>query len=201
MFNQISGKIISITPTSLQIENHGLGYQIFISLNTYTRVKDLKEARIFTYCIIKNESQAVSGFAIYGFAEESEKNLFMDLISVSGVGNNTAQLILSSFEPDVLSQVIASGDALSLQKVKGIGAKTAQRVIIDLKDKFLRGAGDMKFPVHKGNTIREESLSALLTLGFGRSLAEKAIDRAIREKQGDDTVEKLIKSALGFLSS
>src|SRR5688500_12715504 len=150
MFNQISGKIISITPTSLQIENHGLGYLIFISLNTYSRVKDLKEARIFTHCIIKNESQAVSGFAIYEFAEETEKNLFMDLISVSGVGNNTAQLILSSFEPEVLIQVIASGDANSLQKVKGIGAKTAQRVIIDLKDKFLRGAGDMKIPVHKG---------------------------------------------------
>ena len=114
------------------------------------------------HCIIKTESQATSLFGIYGFADEQEKNVFMDLVSVSGVGNNTAQLILSSFEPGDLIQAIGTGNIAALQKVKGIGNKTAQRIIIDLKDKILKSAGDVKFTAAVGNTLKDESLSALL---------------------------------------
>ncbi len=178
-----------------------MGYQVQISLHTYSAIKDLKEVQLFTHCIIKNESQASSLFAIFGFAEETERTLFMELISVSGVGNNTAQLILSSFEPHRLIQSIASGDVGALQKVKGIGSKTAQRIIIDLKDKMSKSSGDLKIPVLEGNRQREESLSALLTLGFSRIPAEKAVDKAIRENGSDTTVELIIKGALGYLSS
>lgn len=125
----------------------------------------------------------------------------MDLVSVSGVGNNTAQLILSSFEPGDLIQAIGTGNIAALQKVKGIGNKTAQRIIIDLKDKILKSAGDVKFTAAVGNTLKDESLSALLTLGFNRISAEKAIDKALKNSSSETTVEQIIKTALGFLSS
>lgn len=201
MYFYICGKVRSVSPTSVIIDNQGIGYQIQISLHTYSAIKDLKEVQLFTHCIIKNESQASSLFAIFGFAEEAERSLFMELISVSGVGNNTAQLILSSFEPHRLIQSIASGDVGALQKVKGIGSKTAQRIIIDLKDKMSKSSGDYKIPVLEGNRQREESLSALLTLGFSRIPAEKAVEKAIRENGSDATVELIIKAALGYLSS
>ncbi len=201
MYFYICGKIRSVSPTSVIIDNQGMGYQVQISLHTYSAIKDLKEVQLFTHCIIKNESQASSLFAIFGFAEEAERKLFMELISVSGVGNNTAQLILSSFEPHRLIQSIASGDVGALQKVKGIGSKTAQRIIIDLKDKMSKSSGDLKIPVLEGNRQREESLSALLTLGFSRIPAEKAVDKVIRENGSEATVELIIKGALGYLSS
>lgn len=183
------------------LENQGMGFHILISLHTYSAIKDQSEIRLFTHCILKTESQAVAQFALYGFAEEQEKNLFMELISVSGVGNNTAQLILSSFEPGNLVQAIATGDVAALQKVKGIGSKTAQRIIIDLKDKIGKSAGDLKITVKPGNTVRDESLSALLTLGFSRGAAEKAVEKVMREQATGTTVEKVIKAALNFLAS
>jgi holliday junction DNA helicase RuvA len=201
MYTFITGRLLSVSPTSVLLDNNGLGYQINISLHTYSRIKDEKEVRLLTHCVLRNESQAVSTFAIYGFAEEAERSLFMDLISVSGVGNNTAQLILSSIEPATLTSVIASGDSASLQRVKGIGAKTAQRIIIDLKDKAARQAVSPLISSGAGNTVRSESLSALLTLGFGRAAAEKAVDKAIAKGTGQASVEEIIKMALGFLAS
>lgn len=201
MYAYICGKIGAVSPTSVLIDNQGMGFQVQISLHTYSAIKELKEVQLYTHCIIKVESQAVSQFAIYGFADEKERSLFLDLISVSGVGNNTAQLILSSFEPGDLVNVIASGNVGALQKVKGIGSKSAQRIIIDLKDKILKSVGELKIPVFAGNTIKEESLSALVTLGFTRMNAEKAVEKAMREKSDDATVEKIIKAALGYLSS
>ena len=201
MYAYICGKVRAVSPTSVLIDNQGMGYQVQISLHTYSAIKELKEVQLYTHCIIKVESQAVSQFAIYGFADEKERSLFLDLISVSGVGNNTAQLILSSFEPGDLVNVIASGNVGALQKVKGIGSKSAQRIIIDLKDKILKSVGELKIPVFAGNTIKEESLSALVTLGFTRMNAEKAVEKAMREKSVDATVEKIIKAALGYLSS
>ncbi|MBL0340345.1 MAG: Holliday junction branch migration protein RuvA [Bacteroidetes bacterium] len=201
MYSYICGNIRALNPTSVLIDNQGMGYQIQISLHTYSAIKDLKEVQLFTHCIIKVESQAVSQFAIYGFADEKERSLFLDLISVSGVGNNTAQLILSSFEPGDLVQVIATGNVGALQKVKGIGSKSAQRIIIDLKDKILKSVGELKIPVFLGNTIKEESLSALMTLGFNRLNAEKAVEKAIKGNPEGASVEKIIKAALGYLSS
>jgi holliday junction DNA helicase RuvA len=201
MYSYICGKIRAISPTSVLIDNQGIGYFIHISLQTYSIIKDNNEAQVYTHCVIKNENQSSSVFAIYGFATEQERSVFLNLISVSGVGNNTAQLILSSFEPTDLVQVIASGDAGTLQKVKGIGTKTAQRIVLELKDKMVKGAGDNQIPVSKGNTIREESLSALVTLGFNRLAADRAVDKSLKEHSQDATVEKIIKSALSYLSS
>lgn len=201
MYFYICGKVRAVSPTSVIIDNQGIGFQVQISLHTYAAIKELKEVQLYTHCILKTESQAAAIFAIYGFADEQERALFMELISVSGVGNNTAQLILSSFEPSRLVQSIATGDVAALQKVKGIGSKTAQRIIIDLKDKMAKTTADFKIPLSEGNTQREESLSALLTLGFSRIPAEKAIDKAIRDHSSSATVELLIKAALGYLSS
>jgi Holliday junction DNA helicase RuvA len=201
MYAYISGKVKSLNPTSVVIENQGMGFVVLISLHTYSAIKEHPEIRLFTHCILKTESQAVAQFAIYGFADEQEKNLFMELISVSGVGNNTALLILSSFEPGSLVQAIGSGDVAALQKVKGIGSKTAQRIIVDLKDKIGKSSGDYKITLSQGNTVRDESLSALLTLGFSRGVSEKAVEKAIRELASGATVEKVIKSALNYLAS
>ena len=201
MYSYISGKVRSITPTSVLIDNRGMGFLIQISLHTYSALKDLQEAQVYTHCVIKTENQANSLFVIYGFADEQERSLFQQLVSVSGVGNNTAQLILSSFEPSDLVQVLASGNVGALQKVKGIGSKTAQRIIIDLKDKVLKEAGSINITSRSGNTTRDEALSALLTLGFNRITAEKAVDRSLKDQPQGSNVEQIIKSALGHLST
>ena len=201
MYSYIRGEIRSLTPTSVLIDNQGMGFHIHISLQTFSALKDLKQAQVFTHCVIKNESQASSVFSIYGFASEQERDLFLDLVSVSGVGNNTAQLILSSFVPASLVSSIASGNAAALQKVKGIGGKTAQRIVLDLRDRMQKQPGLSNLPSLSGNTLREESLSALLTLGFNRLAAEKAVDKALSGSGQEASVEKVIKSALSFLSS
>jgi Holliday junction DNA helicase RuvA len=201
MYSYICGKIRTISPTTVLLDNGGLGFQIQISLHTYSAIKDLKEVQLFTHCILKNENQAVSVFAIYGFAREAERILFMQLISVSGVGNNTAQLILSSFGPSDLVQAIASGNVAALQRVKGIGSKTAQRIIVDLRDKIAKTSVHTEIPVPGGNTLRDEALSALLTLGFARAAAEKALDRAFAGLKGEANVESVIKAALNQLST
>jgi holliday junction DNA helicase RuvA len=201
MYSYISGKIRAISPTSVLIDNQGMGFQVQISLHTYSALKEQQEAQIFTHCVIKTENQANSLFVIYGFSNEQERSLFLQLVSVSGVGNNTAQLILSSFEPSDLVQVIATGNVPALQKVKGIGSKTAQRIIIDLKDKILKENNSVNFKVAVGNTTKDEALSALLTLGFTRLAAEKAVEKSSKELSNDSSVEMLIKTALGHLSS
>lgn len=201
MFSYLCGDIRALTPTSVLIDNQGIGYLIHISLQTYTAIKEQKQVQVFTHCVIKNESQATSYFAIFGFATEQERNLYLDLVSVSGVGNSTALLILSSFEPAALTSAIASGNAAALQKVKGIGTKTAQRIVLDLRDRMQKTPGVLIATSVSGNTLRDEALSALLTLGFTRLAAEKAVDKALSGNADDTKVEQIIKSALSFLSS
>lgn len=202
MFSYLHGKIKSLNPTSVLMEIQGAGYQIQISLQTYAALKGQSEALIHTFCVIKAENQSNSFFSIYGFATEQERQLFLQLVSVSGVGHNTAQLILSSFDPDRLVRVIASGDSSTMMKVKGIGGKTAQRIIIDLKDKIGKGLPDAVLAgTSVGNNVNDEALSALMTLGFNRASAEKALMKSTKELGGDAKVEELIKSALGHLAS
>lgn len=202
MYSYIQGKVKSLSPTAVLLENQGIGYHIQISLQTYSAIKDLQEAKIFTFCVIKAENQSNSFFSIYGFATDQERQLFLQLVSVSGVGHNTAQLILSSFESDQLVRVIASGDSATMMKVKGIGGKTAQRIIIDLKDKIGKGLPELAtIGMVSGNNVNEEALSALLTLGFNRAAAEKALAKSTKELGSDTKVEDLIKSALGHLAS
>ena len=193
MYDHIKGTLTSINPTQAVIDCGGVGYVLHISLVTYSAIKELPAIQLLAHLIVREDAQE-----LYGFATEEERALFRQLISVSGVGASTARMILSSMPPDDLRSKIASGDSVSLQRIKGIGTKTAQRIIIDLRDKVLKTAGGSVISSSPYNTVRNEALSALIILGFGRPNAEKAIDQALRQ-QPLMTIEQVIKAALNLL--
>lgn len=194
MYDYLSGKIAALSPTQAVIECNGIGYSIQISLNTYSQIKEKQSVKIFTHLVIREDAHE-----LFGFADEDERAMFRQLIGVSGVGSTTARMILSSLSPSELKNKISSSDAASLQKVKGIGSKTALRIIVDLKDKMQKlTLIDMaSAPSH--NTTRQEALSALLTLGFARSAAEKALEQSSRNSNAALSVEEWIKAALALL--
>jgi Holliday junction DNA helicase RuvA len=164
-----------------------------ISLNTFSKIKDLREVKLFTHFHVREDAQI-----FYGFADEPERELFRYLLSVSGVGASTARLILSSLSSEELFDAITQGKAAVLQGVKGIGGKTAQRIVIDLKDKLTKADISIEKVDFSHNTLKDEALSGLLILGFNKSVASKTIDRVV--KQGSvDSVEALIKEALKIL--
>lgn len=193
MYEFLSGKLVTKNPAYVVIENNGIGYMVNISLNTFSKVKDLQEAKLYTHFHVREDAQI-----FYGFADEAERELFRYLLSVSGVGASTARLILSSLSTEDLYDAITLGKAAVLQNVKGIGGKTAQRIVIDLKDKLTKADIGIEKVDFSHNTLKDEALSGLLILGFNKSVASKAIDRAV--KQGSvDSVEVLIKEALKIL--
>jgi holliday junction DNA helicase RuvA len=196
MIAYIKGEIAHKSPTFIIVEAAGLGYHINISLYTYARVEKLESVKILTHLHIKEDAHT-----LYGFADSAERSLFVHLISVSGIGPNTAQLILSSMNPDELRAAIIGEDVNALQRLKGVGPKTAKRIILDLKDKMMKDSGGEPIalaPQH--NTIREEALSALVALQFNRIQAQKALNRILNDKPGVAGVEELIKLALKELS-
>jgi Holliday junction DNA helicase RuvA len=190
MIYHLKGQLIEKNPTHVVIDCNGVGYFIHISLHTFSLLKNSEAIQLYTHLQVKEDSHT-----LYGFMEKSERELFRLLISVSGVGSSTARTMLSSLEPKQIIEAIASGDAATIQKIKGIGTKTAQRVILDLKDKILKVFGVDEIFVSQNNTNREEALSALETLGFLRKPAEKVVDRIMKETT-DPTVETLIKLSL-----
>jgi len=194
MIAYIQGTITHKDPNHLIVEAGGIGYQIRISLYTYAALKNSDKAKVLTYLSIKEDSHT-----LFGFSEELEKKIFLDLISISGVGPGTAMMVLSSLNPAEIQHAIASEDLRTIQAVKGIGAKTAQRIILELKDKMKKDQlVSPEFRQNTGslhNTIRQEALSAMTTLGFAKAEAEKRIE-AILKKQPDLTLEELIKIAL-----
>ena len=194
MYEYITGKLTIKTATYVVVETGGIGYNINISLNTYSKIKDLDVCKIYTHLAIKEDAHT-----LFGVADETEKKLFRHLISVSGVGATTARMILSSLSPPELHQCIVTGNAPVLQNVKGIGAKSAQRIIIDLKDKLAKEAPGEFLPTSLRNTNREEALSALVTLGFAKNSAEKSLDTVLKSGEDSMSVETLIKSALNNL--
>ena len=194
MYDYISGKIISKTATHIILECAGIGYQLHISLNTYSKINEGSHCKIFTHLSIKEDAHT-----LYGFADEDERSMFRNLISVTGVGAATARMMLSSLSPVEIARAIVTGNAPVLQNIKGIGSKSAQRIIIDLKDKLSKAEINTKIISVIHNTNREEALSALLTLGFAKNAAEKSLDYTIKSKGADLSVEDLIKSALGNL--
>lgn len=194
MYSFLEGEIESINPASAVLNCHGVGYDIAISLNTYSLIKGKTECRLLTHLVVREDAHI-----LFGFATESERILFRHLISVSGVGANTARLILSSLNPGDISEAIINGKVSILQKVKGIGGKTAQRIIIDLKDKLVRDTGIKEILGTAHNTHKEEALSALTLLGFNKSLAEKTIDKILIDEGSGISVEQLIKSALRIM--
>lgn len=194
MYAFIKGKISDINPANVIIDCHDVGYDISISVNTYSKIKDLESCRLFTHLAVREDAMI-----LYGFAGEDERTAFRHLITVSGVGAGTARLILSSLSPEELAEAIVSGDAGLLQRVKGIGSKTAQRIIIDLKDKFTRDPGIREILGSEHNTKKEEALSALTMLGFNKASAGKAIEKIIKQEGASFNVEQLIKGALKIL--
>lgn len=199
MLAYIQGKIIEKTPTHLVLDHNGMGFLLKISLNTYTEIQHQTNVLLYTSLVVKSENQSVSGYDLYGFASTQERDLFERMISVSGVGAATARMMLSSFKPEEVIQAIATENEAMIQSVKGIGPKSAKRIILELKDKIGKPLGDSTVSVTKlYNNQREEALNALVTLGFTKAAVEKTINKLLTEKP-DSTVEALIKEALKVL--
>ncbi len=194
MYSYIKGKLVEKNLTNVVIESNGIGYLINISLNTYSLLGDEEKCKLYTHFVVREDAQL-----LYGFAEEEERKLFRHLISVSGVGANTARLILSSLSPNELYEAIISNNVPVLQSIKGIGSKTAQRIIVDLRDKLEKeGIPTEKLGIQH-NTKKDEALSGLIILGFNKNTAEKALNRILQTENKDLSVEQLIKSALKIL--
>ncbi|MFN8255336.1 MAG: Holliday junction branch migration protein RuvA [Bacteroidales bacterium] len=190
MFEYISGTLIELNPTYAIIENGGIAYFINISLNTYSQLTEKIEQKLYLHQVIREDAHL-----LFGFAEKSERDLFRLLITVSGIGANTARMMLSSLSSKDIRNAILTGNVNVLQGIKGIGLKTAQRLIIELKDKVVKAEPDGEIFVSGGNTRREEALSALVMLGFNKAAVEKNLDKIIQE-EADLSVEALIKLAL-----
>jgi len=190
MIEYIKGNITQITPTSLIIETGGIGYFLNISVSTFSRLEGRSEYKILVHEVIREDSHQ-----LFGFADNDERNIFRLLISVTGVGANTARMMLSSVNPAEIEKAVLGSDVNLLKSVKGIGLKTAQRIIVDLKDKVGKHAGSGEIFAFADNTKREEALSALVMLGFAKSTVAKVIEKIARENK-DLTVEEMIKRAL-----
>ncbi|MCD4788791.1 MAG: Holliday junction branch migration protein RuvA [Bacteroidales bacterium] len=199
MYSYIEGKLSEKNPAFVVIDCNGIGYMINISLNTFSKLKDKEHFRLLTHLAIKNEATTPVGFVLYGFADQEERNLFRQLISVSGVGNNTALLMLSSLTPEKLYNAIINNNPSVLQSVKGIGAKSAQRIIIDLKDKLEKWEISPEIISVTHNTNKDEALSGLTVLGFNKIASEKALNKILEKHSTDLPVEVLIKEALKIL--
>lgn len=195
MIAYLSGKLVFKDPTYVIIDVGGIGYHVKISLQTYSRIKDEEQIRLLTFLHIKEDAHT-----LYGFREESEKRLFLLLLSINGVGANTGLMILSSLTTEEIEHAILSGDVGTIQAVKGIGIKTAQRIILELKDKVGKSGGsDQNTPLgflKTSNKIREEALQALITLGFQKAAAEKNINSILKKTNGEISLEDLIKASL-----
>ena len=193
MFEYIKGSVASLKPSHIVLEVNSIGYFVTISLNTYTQLNGVDSVKLFIHQVIREDAHQ-----LYGFATEPEREFFHTLISVSGIGANTAIMMFSSLSPDEISNAILNENVNLLKSIKGIGVKTAQRVIIDLKDKVGKSPISEQFVASADNTLRNEALSALVMLGFAKKPAEKELDK-ILAAQPNLSVENVIKLALKSL--
>jgi Holliday junction DNA helicase RuvA len=194
MYEYIEGQLVERNPGYAVLEVQGIAYLLSISVHTYSKLREEGKHRLYTHLVVREDA-----LSLFGFADQEERELFRQLISVSGVGVNTARIILSSLSPAEVGQAIAEGDAPLLQRIKGIGAKTAQRIIIDLKDKVTRELVPQEKLGFLHNTKKEEALSGLIILGFPKMVADKALSKIIEKEGSGLTVEELIKKALKIL--
>jgi len=190
MIDYIKGAVTRITPTYLTLETGGIGYFINISVTTFSKLEGKSEFKVLVHEVIREDSHQ-----LFGFADSEERDIFRLLISVTGVGANTARMMLSSLSPGEIEKAILGSEVNILKSVKGIGLKTAQRIIVDLKDKLGKHAGSSEIFAFADNTKREEALSALVMLGFAKSTVLKILDKIVREEK-NLTVEDMIKRAL-----
>jgi holliday junction DNA helicase RuvA len=193
MIAYLKGKLVHKDPTHLVIDVNGVGYQVQISLNTFSQVKDAEDIKLSTYLHVREDAQI-----LFGFGSDQEKSMFQNLISVNGIGPNTAMVVLSYMPPSELRAAIIREDAATLQSIKGIGGKTAQRLILELKDKLRKDSGE---EINTGistsyNKMKQEALTALVTLGVARVAAEKSVDSVLKKSGNSLTLEDLVKQAL-----
>ncbi|MGL2987378.1 Holliday junction branch migration protein RuvA [Flavobacterium sp. RSSA_27] len=193
MIAHLQGKLVEKSPTHIVIDCGGVGYHINISLHTYSLLPNTDFVKVFTHLQIKEDAHT-----LYGFIEKSEREIFRLLLSVSGIGAGIARTMLSSLDPKQITNAIASGDVVTIQSIKGIGNKTAQRVILDLKDKIIKLYDLDELSVSQSNTNKDEALSALEVLGFVRKTCEKVIEKIVLAEP-EATVETIIKKALKSL--
>tara|TARA_R100000306_G_scaffold5939_7_gene8321 strand:+ start:13393 stop:13974 length:582 start_codon:yes stop_codon:yes gene_type:complete len=190
MITHIEGKLVEKNPTDIVIDCNGVGYFINVSLHTFSQLPASENIKVFTHLQVREDAHT-----LYGFYEKAEREIFRLLVSVSGVGASTARTMLSSLTPEQVKDAIATEDAAVIQSVKGIGTKTAQRVILDLKDKVLKVEGLAGISTSSSNTNKNEALSALETLGFARKQSEKVCEKIIKQNP-QATAEEIIKQAL-----
>ncbi|TMM58266.1 Holliday junction branch migration protein RuvA [Maribacter algarum] len=190
MIHHLKGKLVEKNPTHVIIECGGVGYFVNISLHTFSKIADVESINLFTHLQVKEDSHT-----LFGFSEKSEREIFRLLLSVSGIGSSTARTMLSSLSPAQIRDAIARGDVPTIQGIKGIGAKTAQRVILDLKDKVLKVYDIDEVSLSSNNTNKEEALSALEVLGYTRRQSEKIVDKVLLQ-DSSLSVENIIKLAL-----
>lgn len=198
MFDYIQGKVVARQPTHVVVEAGGIGYFLHITLNSYDQIEEGKEQKVFTWLQIQEDAHR-----LWGFKEPSEREVFLHLVSVSGIGPNTARLILSGMTPEECRQAILTDNELAFRQVKGVGPKTAKRVMMELKDRILKTSGDplsLKAGSRKDQAV-EEALSALITLGFVKSQAEKVINQIVKDQGKDLPTETLVRFALRMLSA
>ena len=192
MYAYVKGSIVECTPTQVVIDVNGIGYLLNISLHTFEKINGKKEAILFTYLWVKDDA-----LSLFGFGNKEEQSIFELMITVSGIGPNTARTILSTLSPNEVIGAISTGNVPLLKSVKGIGAKTAQRMVLELQDKVMKVGDAQLVSMHANDAQREEAIAALVMLGFARNAAEKALASVIKNNQGEDlTVEKLIKLSL-----
>ena len=190
MITHLQGKLVEKNPTDVVIDCNGVGYKLHISLNTFSQIPDKENLKLYTHLQVREDAHT-----LFGFSSMAEREIFRLLISVSGIGASTARTMLSSLTPQQVQQAIVGEDVATIQSIKGIGAKTAQRVIIELKDKILKTYDLDEVLQVSSNTSKDEALSALEVLGFTKKQAEREVDKIIRSEP-EATVEVIIKQAL-----
>lgn len=194
MIASLTGSFVLKTPSYVHIDVHGVGYEVQISLNTYSRIQDLKEGTLLTHLQIKED-----GHTLFGFAELAEKQLFVQLINVNGVGASTARMMLSSMQPSELRSAIASGNTGALEKIKGIGRKSAERIILELREKMVKAGVESTAPGFAHNSLETDALNALMALGIQKNTAEAALKKTRANSPEDNVLESIIKKSLQFI--
>ena len=191
MYAYLQGKFTDKSPAQVYIDVNGVGYEVNISLNTYSHIQNLQQGKLFTHLQVKED-----GHVLFGFFEKTEKEIFLLLIGVSGVGAATARMMLSSLKPEEVSRAIVQGNIKLLESVKGIGKKTAERLVLELKDKLSKHQLSGSISPHWGNSLEQDALNALTALGISRQQAEQSIQKIILAEPSVSKLEDLIKKAL-----
>jgi Holliday junction DNA helicase RuvA len=191
MYAYLEGKFTMKNAAQVYVDINGVGYELNISLNTYAHIQNLEQGKLYTYLQIKED-----GHTLYGFFDKGEKEIFIQLISVSGVGASTARMMLSHLKPDEVSKAIVQNNVKLLESVKGIGKKTAERLVLELRDKVTKAVTDLTIPVTAGNRLQKDALNALVSLGISRPQAESAIQKINLTEPDINNLEELIKKAL-----